>query len=97
MKKMSDQYNSNAEDVPDGGLVKAEVIVFSDGSIHVGGHVSMTMKNCLSESEDAIATALEIGLEMMGYDVELTPGDDGTGEGVQCTSIGVDPMNAIEA
>lgn len=90
-KKMADKYDSDPCP-PEGALVRAEVVVFSDGSIHIGGQVSPFMGgDHIANGERTLATALQVGLELMGYDVEVLEAPSGTGDGVVCTSIGLNP------
>ena len=61
---LSQRYNST--DVPDGAIIKAEVVIFEDGSVHAGGPC------VVSYSEETIIQALKMGLEMFGYKVDMT-------------------------
>lgn len=94
---MADKFTSD-DNPPDGALVRAEVIVFADGSIHVGGQVSPYMGgDHVANAERTLSTALKIGLELMGYDVLLEESPNGVGDGVDCTSIGINPDLAVVA
>lgn len=66
---------------PHGALVQAEVVVFEDSSVHVGGPA------IVSFSEAYLVAAFKTGLEMLGYDVKLTRNPNGAGNGVEVTGI----------
>ena len=87
---MCDLYHATKHNrtAPDGAIVKAEVVVFEDGSVHVGGPCVIT------HDETAIVEALKIGLEMLGYDVDITKNADGHGKGVIVTEV-VDPLASL--
>jgi hypothetical protein len=88
MNKMADNYNPD-ESPPAGALVRAEVLVFADGSIHVGGQVSPFMGgDNIVNGEQTLSTALTVGLELLGYNVDVTEAPDGVGDGVECISVG---------
>jgi hypothetical protein len=60
----------NTMAIPTNALAKTQVVLFMDGSVGVHGH----------PDETAQANLLKMGLDLLGYDVELTlrnPLDEG--------------------
>lgn len=88
-KTMADNYDGRTTEMPPGSIVKAEVILFSDGSVHVGGCAG-------GLGEVGLVGALQTGIEMMGYDVEVSPTHDGQpADGVSVTSVHVPETTLI--
>lgn len=81
----SDTHPHNT--APDGTIAMAEVVVFDDGSIHVGGPA-------IQYGEEYLAASLKTGLELLGYDVQISKNPNGVGDGVEVTSI-IDPMDSM--
>lgn len=73
---------------PEGTVAKCEVIIFDDGSIHVGGPA-------IHYGEEYMVAALKTGLELLGYEVDLTECEDGgVPMGMELDSV-VDPLDAM--